>query len=139
APGKFIYGSSNGVIYEWSFGKKLNRFDIGNRISIDAVLVTKSGHWVAGGEFGVLKVSSDEGKTWSSIRGNLPFSSILDIHEWQSEIIVTSLMGNTIYISVSKENLGNWVVLQQYTMDLSDFWDVPGVRPQSFLYESRLV
>src|SRR5690606_32729324 len=27
----------------------------------------------------------------------------------------------------------------QYTMDLSDFWDVPGVRPQSFLYESRLV
>lgn len=89
--GGFIYGSANGVVYSWIPGQIPVPHDIDKRVSVESVLVTPKGSWLAGGELGVLQRSDDEGRHWRSIRGNLPFSLVLDLNYWHGSVIVTSL------------------------------------------------
>lgn len=137
--GSFIYGSSNGVVYSWLPGQTPIPHDIDRRVSIESILVTPAGNWLAGGELGVLQQSNDEGKHWRSIRGNLPFGVVVDLNHWHDKVIATSLRGNQVYVHSSEEGGDAWKLLARYDMDLSLFWDIPGVRPQSFLIDNQLI
>lgn len=135
----FIYGSANGVVYSWIPGQIPVPHDIDKRVSVESLLVTPTGGWLAGGELGVLQRSDDEGRHWRSIRGNLPFSVVLDLNYWQGSVIVTSLRGNQVYVHSAVEGSEVWKLLAHYVMDITPFWDIPGVRPQSFLIDDRLL
>jgi photosystem II stability/assembly factor-like uncharacterized protein len=131
--GSFIYGSANGIVYNWTPGQKRKAFDVGVRSSIESLAALKNGNWIAGGELGVLKISKDKGKTWSSIRNNLPFGVVVDLHEWNGKIIATILRENNVYVFATEATTINWSEVAHYQMELSTFWDIAGVRPQSFL------
>lgn len=137
--GSFIYGSSNGVVYSWMPGQAPVPHDIDRRASIESILVTPSGNWLAGGELGVLQQSDDDGRHWRSIRGNLPFGVVVDLHYWHDKVIATSLRGNQVYVHSSAEGDNEWELLAHYETDISQLWDIPDVRPQSFLIDDQLI
>lgn len=137
--GSFVYGSSNGVVYSWLPGQAPVPHDIGSRVSVESILVTPTGRWMAGGELGVLQQSDDEGQHWSSMRGNLPFGVVVDLNHWHNNVIATSLRDNQIYVYSATEGNDSWRLLARYDMDVSLLWDIPGVRPQSFLVGDRLI
>lgn len=140
APGFFIFGTADGVVGGWNASQRTTtQFDLGTHRSIDTVLVTKNGAWLAGGEFSLLAQSDDQGRTWHSIRGNLPLGLVTDIHEWHGEIIVTMLRGNDVRVFAAETDSARWRMLGQYKMDVNFFFDIPGVRPRSLLMEDQLV
>jgi len=136
-PGKFLVGSANGVVYLWENGRRIAVYDLGQRSSVEAVLIAGDGSWLAGGEFGLLKVSNDKGATWRSLRGNLPFSTVLDLHEWKGKIVATTMQGE--YIDIYSAALGKkeWELLAHYSRSSTewDYW----MRPDSFLLSGHLV
>lgn len=140
APGFFIFGTADGVVGGWNAAQKTNtRFDLGTHRSVEAVLVTQGGAWLAGGEFSLLVQSDDQGRSWHSIRGNLPLGLVTDIHEWHGEILVTMLRGDDVRVFAAETGSGKWRMLGQYKMDVNFFFDIPGVRPRSLLMEDQLV
>ena len=137
--GDFVYGSANGVVFSWYPGLKPVAHDINSRVSVESVLVTPSGSWLAGGELGVIRQSDDFGATWRSIRGNLPFGVVVDLSYWNKQVIATTLHGNDVQVSSAPEGSDRWTPLAHYKMDISLFWDIPGVRAQSYLVQDTLV
>lgn len=137
--GNLIYGSANGVVYSWTPGQRAQAHDVGIRASVETALVTTAGSWFAGGELGMLQMSDDEGAQWRSIRGNLPFGVIVDLNQWREKVVATTLRGNHVYVHMADAGTNDWKLIVQYDMDVSSFWDVPGVRPQSFLIGDRLI
>jgi photosystem II stability/assembly factor-like uncharacterized protein len=137
--GDFVYGSANGVVFSWQPGQKPVAHDINSRVSVESVLVTPSGSWLAGGELGVLRQSDDSGVTWRSIRGNLPFGVVVDLNYWNKRVIATTLKGNDVNVYTAAEGSDAWSPLAHYQMDISLFWDIPGVRAQSYLVKDTLI
>ncbi len=136
ADGSFIFGSANGVVYRWKPGKREATYDVGARASVESMLVMPTGSWLAGGELGLLQISDDAGNTWRSVRGNLPLGVVVDLHLWQGQVLATVLRGKYIHIQKAQAGSDQWQALARYEMDVSSFWDVPGVRPQSFLNDA---
>ncbi|MGH1448069.1 MAG: hypothetical protein ACRBBM_01405 [Pseudomonadaceae bacterium] len=136
--GSFIYGSANGIVYRMTPGQKPIAHDVGERKSIEAILASSSGSWYAGGELGLLMMSDDEGKSWRSIRGNLPLGVVVDLHEWQGTIIATIVRGARIYIYASPLGADNWTALAEY-QTVVGYSDPTGVRPRSFLMDDMLI
>lgn len=140
APGFFIFGTADGVVGGWNAARNTTtQFDLGTHRSVDAVLVTKNGAWLAGGEFSLLAQSDDQGQTWHSIRGNLPLGLVTDIHEWHGETVVTMLRGDDVRVFAAENGSARWRLLGQYKMDVNFFFDIPGVRPHSLLMDDQLV
>lgn len=137
--GNFVYGSANGVVFSWLPGQKPVAHDIKSRVSIESVLVTPSGNWLAGGELGVLRQSDDHGMTWRSVRGNLPFGVVVDLNYWNKRVIATTLKGSDVHVYAAAEGSDAWSLLARYQMDVSLFWDIPGVRAQSYLLKDTLI
>jgi len=136
--GRILYGSANGMVFEWTPGKRPVAHDIGMRKSVESVLATTDGAWIAGGELAMLQLTRDQGTSWESIRGDLPLALVLDVHQWQDQLLVTTLRGQSVGVYRSGLNGGSWTRIGSYEMSLSNFWDVPGVRPQSFLLGNHL-
>lgn len=136
--GDFVYGSANGVVFSWRPGLRPVAHDINSQVSVESVLVTPGGSWLAGGELGILRQSDDLGATWRSIRGNLPFGVVVDLSYWNKRVIATTLHGNDVQVSSAPDGSDTWTPLAHYTMDIS-FWDIPGVRAQSHLVRDTLV
>jgi len=137
--GALFYGSVNGVVYVARHGETLRRFDVGVRSSIDAVLVTEAGDIIAGGEIGVLRISPDSGRTWRSIRGNLPFGAVTDLSEWRGKIIATTLRGDDVFVHAAAEGSAEWAQLARYRMKFHWFTGIRGVRPQSFVRDDKVI
>lgn len=137
--GRIIYGSANGVVFEWTPGQRPVAHDIGMRRSVESVLVTTDGAWIAGGELSMLQLTRDQGKNWGSIRGDLPLALILDVHQWRDQLVTTTLRGQSVAVYRSGPYGGSWTRLGSYEMSLSAFWDIPGIRPQSFLIGDHLI
>lgn len=137
--GDVVYGSANGVMYRWKPGHHATPMDVGVRASIETTLVTSSGSWIAGGELGTLLMSTDEGRTWRSIRGALPFGVMTDLAQWRDQIIVTVLRGKNVRIYSADEATLDWKLLASHDLQISSFWDIQGVRPQSYLMGNMLV
>jgi photosystem II stability/assembly factor-like uncharacterized protein len=137
--GGFIYGTANGVLVESTPGHRLVSYDVGARSSIETVLVGGKGDWLVGGELGLLRISRDHGRTWQSIRGNIPFGVVVDLCEWHGEIIATTLRGKDVYIHAAAAGSSEWRELAHYQMDLNSFWDIPGVRAASFVVDDGLI
>ncbi len=115
----FIYASANGVIYEWTPGQPAVAHDVGVRNAIESALVTGAGTWLAGGELGTLRQSDDQGRHWRSIRGNLPFGVVTNLHQWKDQVIATTLRGNSIYIHSAPLGSDHWTQLARYEKELS--------------------
>ena len=139
APGFFIYGTANGAVGGWNAAANTTtQFDLGTNRSVEAVLVAKNGAWLAGGELSLLVQSDDQGRTWRSIRGNLPLGLVTDIHEWHGDIFVTMLRGQEVRVFAMQDGSARWRMLGQYRMDVG-FLDIQGVRPRSLLMDDQLV
>lgn len=137
--GSFIFGSANGVVYRWKPGQREAAYDVGVRSSVETVLVTPTGGWLAGGELGLLQLSDDAGRSWRTVRGNLPLGVVVDLHRWQGQVIATVLRGKQVHVQMAASGSTEWAVLASYELDVSFWWDIPGVRPQSFLLGDRLI
>lgn len=137
--GSFIYGSANGMLYDWTPGRRAAGHDVGLRSSIEATLVASNGDWIAGGELSLLQQSSDRGQSWHSIRGNLPLGVVVSVKQWKNMILATVLRGNKIDVHRAELGSTQWQAVASYQMDVSRFWDVQGVRPQSYLIDDTLI
>lgn len=137
--GALFYGSVNGVVYVAKHAETLHRLDVGVRSSIDAVLVTENGDIIAGGEIGVLRISPDSGRNWRSIRGNLPFGAITDLSEWRGKVIATTLRGDDVFVHAAAAGSEEWTQLARYRLQFHWFTGIPGVRPQSFVRDDKVI
>lgn len=126
----FIYASANGVVYEWAPGQAATALDVGVRNALEATLVTSSGSWLAGGELGTLLQSDDQGKHWRSIRGNLPFGVVGNLHQWKDQVIATTLRGKSIFIHSAALGSNRWTQLARYEKE-------PSMRALTYLFPPR--
>jgi hypothetical protein len=130
----FLFGTAEGIVVEASPSQPQVAYDVGERSSIEAVLVTKSGDWVAGGELGLLRLSRDRGQSWHSIRGNLPFGIIVSLLEWHDQIIATTLRNHDVYIHAIANGSEQWTELAHYEIPVvNGFWEIASARAESFL------
>jgi hypothetical protein len=84
-------------------------------------------------------ISTDEGRHWRSVRGALPYGVVMDLDEWRDQVLVTVLRGNKVSAYAANESTMEWLPLAAYELQISAFWDIPGVRPQSFLIGDTLI
>lgn len=137
--GAFLYGTANGVVGRWKPGVHHQAFDIGERVSVDAVLVLPDWRWMAAGEFSTVKISNDRGRTWQSLRGNLPFGLVVDLNLWRDSVILTLIQGKDVKIHSAPIGSDQWQLIASHTTDVNSFFDIQGVRPQSLLLGDMLV
>jgi photosystem II stability/assembly factor-like uncharacterized protein len=135
----FIYGTADGVLTRVRPGQQATYYDVGARSSVEAVLVSAEGDWFVGGELGLLSVSKNQGRTWQSIRGDLPFGVIVDLAQWHDQIIVTTLRHKDVFIHAAATGSAHWRQLAHYQIDFNRFSGVPGERAQSFLVRDGLI
>jgi hypothetical protein len=84
-----------------------------------------------GGELDLLRISGNHGRTWQSIRGNIPFGVVVDLCGWHGEVIATTHRGKDVYIHAAAAGSSEWRRLAHHQIDLNSFWDVLGVRATS--------
>lgn len=137
--GAFLYGSANGVVGRWKPDAGRRVFDIGERVSVDAVLVLPDGRWMAGGEFSVVKASADQGRSWQSLRGNLPLGLVVDLNLWRDQVLLTLAQGKDVKVYRAAVGSDQWQLIASHPTDVNWFFDVQGVRPQSLLLGDTLV
>lgn len=137
--GAFLYGTANGVVGRWKPGASHQSFDIGERVSVDSVLVLPDSRWMAAGEFSTVKVSGDRGRTWQSVRGNLPLGLVVDLNLWRDKVLLTLTHGQFVKVYSAPAGSDQWKLVAEHTTDVNWFFDLQGVRPQSFLVGDALV
>jgi photosystem II stability/assembly factor-like uncharacterized protein len=130
--GGFIYGTANGMLISVTPGRPPVANDVGVRSSIEAVLVSGDGNWFVGGELGLLRFSRNHGRTWESIRGNIPFGTVLELGKWDDQIIATTIRGKDVYIHAAKAGTAEWRQLARYA-------GAQGVRTESFVVGDALI
>jgi len=136
--GAFLYGSINGVVYRWTPGQAPVGHDIGRRVSVESVLATPSGRWLAGGELGVLRESADQGATWHSVSGNLPFGVITSLGSWQGKVIATLTEDRFVSLYSASEGDSKWTLLARHAQDVS-IWDPMLMPAKSTVIGDQLV
>ncbi|HEX7644477.1 MAG TPA: hypothetical protein VF472_19890 [Burkholderiaceae bacterium] len=139
AEGDLVFAGDNGAVMRWNSRKGWTVYDVGQRSAVGALLVASNGDWVAGGELGMLKSSSDQGLTWRSLRGNIPYGITLDLSEWNGRVVATIMHGGEIQIYSAPLRSSDWQLLAQYTSSISRFFDYRAVRPQSLLHGDHLI
>ena len=137
--GAFLFGTANGVVGLWKPGNARQGFDIGERVSVDSVLVLPDSRWMAAGEFSVVKISHDRGKTWQTVRGNLPLGLVVDLNLWRDNVVLTMSQGGVVKIYRAPVAGDQWQLVASHATDVNWFFDVQGVRPQSILLGDVLV
>ncbi len=138
--GVVIYGSSNGVLYSWSQAEHRVGHYIGSAVTVEATLVARDGRWLAGGEMGVLQISADRGRSWSSLKRNLPSGVIIDLNQWRDQIIVTEVLDGSAFIYTSNlASSEDWKKISQFSLDSTREAEIEGAVPQSFVVGDVLV
>lgn len=137
--GAFLYGTANGVVGRWKPGASHQAFDIGERVSVDSVLVLPDSRWMAAGEFSTVKVSGDRGRTWQSLRGKLPLGLVVDLNLWRDKVLLTLTQGPIVKVYSAPAGTDQWALVAEHKTDVNWFFDVQGVRPQSLLLGDVLV
>jgi hypothetical protein len=116
---KFIYGTRLGTLVAWEPGKPGLTHDIGARSAIESVLATSNGYWVVGGELGLLRISTDQGNNWHSVRANLPLGVIVSLNQWRNKIVATTWIHDDVYIHSADIGASDWEELAHYTLEPS--------------------
>lgn len=138
--GRFIYGTRLGTLISWKPGKLGMTHDIGARSTIESVLATDNGYWMVGGELGLLRVSTDEGHSWHSVRGNLPFGVVVSLSQWHAKVLATTWMRNDAFVHSADIGASDWKQLAHYQLEASRLLNAAArVFPRSILVENSLV
>lgn len=137
--GSFLYGSANGVVFQWTPGAGTVGHDVGTNSAVESLLVTSGGSWLAGGELGMLRQSDDHGVSWHSVRGNIPLGVVVDLYQWRNKVVATTVRGSRVWIHSADLDSSEWEQLAQYVMIPHVLTDPFGVEPESFLVGDRLV
>lgn len=137
--GAFLHGSANGAVGRWQPGGGRQMFDIGERVSVDAVLALPDGRWIAAGEFSVVKLSADRGRSWQSLRGNLPLGLVVSLGLWRGQVLLTLARGKGVEVYRAPAGSDEWQLIASHATDVNWFLDVQGVGPQSLLLGDTLV
>ncbi|MEY3201126.1 MAG: hypothetical protein RIR70_676 [Pseudomonadota bacterium] len=132
--GALLYGSANGAVGRWKLGGARKLFDIGERVSVDSVLVLSESQWMAAGEFSTVRITNDRGRTWQSLSGNLPLGLIVSLNLWRESVFLTLLQGKDVKIYRAPVGSDQWQLLASHTTDVNLLFDLQGVLPQSQLY-----
>ena len=138
-PGRFIHGSANGAVVSVVPGGARKTHDIGERVGVETVLVASDGSWYAGGEYGLLKQSTDQGATWKDLRGNLPFGLVVHLIEDQGRVLAAVLRGQRLQVLSAAVGDAQWQPLFSTELNVSRFWDAVNVRPALYLDGPRIV
>ncbi len=137
--GSLLYGSANGMLFKWHPKSQPVGIDVGERKSIESLLVTSTNQWLVGGELGLLKITNDQGKSWQSVSGNLPFGITISLLEWNGKVISTILKGSKVYIHTTTIGDSHWEELAVYTIGDMHFFNGGTLQlPQTFLMDDQL-
>ncbi|HET6914262.1 MAG TPA: hypothetical protein VFH71_13085 [Rhodanobacteraceae bacterium] len=139
--GGFIFGSRAGVIREWEPGSQQPLIhDAHVRASLESTAVLPNGSWLAGGEGSALLMSSDRGKSWKSVRGNLPFGAIVSLDaDASGKVYVTVLEDSNVRIYSGQPDTGQWTEIASYSTTFNHWTSIPGVLPHTFLQDGKLI
>lgn len=119
AAGHLLYGTYTGQVYEQPPHGKVRIHETGANSVLMATLVTSSGHWLAGGELATILQSDDKGASWHSIRGNLPFGLVTNLHQWHNKIIAVTRNGLLVSVYSAETDSDQWKLLHQYQMNIN--------------------
>ena len=132
--GGWIFGSRIGVIRSWRPGQPGTlRHDTGRRVALGALAVLPDGTWLAGGEESTLLASKDDGRSWQSQRGDLPYGLIVDVTPVGNDVLLTLVDGKDVLIYRGEASAQHWHKVASYQTEFSFWTGFAGVTPQSWL------
>lgn len=132
--GSWIFGSRIGVIRSWRPGQAGTLLhDTGRRVALGTLAVLPDGTWLAGGEESTLLASNDDGRTWQSRRGDLPYGLIVDIAPVDKDVLLTLVAGKEVLIYRGQISARHWHEVASYQTEFSIWTGFAGVAPQSWL------
>ena len=140
ADGTWIFGSRTGVVRSWKpGGSSATDHDTGRRVVLQTTAVLADGSWLVGGEQSTLLRSSDRGKTWQSVRGNLPYGLITKLAVKQQDILLTLVDKDDVAVFRASMPSMQWTKVASYKKEFARWTGVPGATVQSFLAGDKYV
>lgn len=134
ADGTWIFGSRTGVIRSWSRGQaSASEHDTGHRVSLVTTAVLPDGSWLVGGEQSTLLDSTDEGRSWQSMRGDLPYGLVAKIAAAGQEVLLTLIDGKDVFVYRGDVHSGHWRKAATYSTEFAHWTGMRGVTAESFL------
>jgi photosystem II stability/assembly factor-like uncharacterized protein len=130
--GSLLFGTRTGMVRAWVPGETHARLlDTGHRVSLLATAMLADGAWVVGGEESTLLRSDDHGKTWQSVRGNLPFGIVEHAATFGTDVVLTLLDEKHVSVYRGRADGSAWKKVASFETSFS-FWNgLPGQTPQT--------
>jgi len=132
--GTWFFGSRTGVVRTWRDGQtRAQLHDTHHRVALIATAVLPDASWLVAGEESTLLRSTDEGKTWQSVRGDLPFGLIEHVVSVGQGVLLTLVDDKKVFLFRSDLRSMHWTKVASYETEFSHWTGIEGVQPQSFL------
>lgn len=127
----FFFGALNGVIKRWNRQEGVRLIDTGSPFLIRSVLGLTDGQLLAGGEASTLLYSSDAGRSWRNVAGDLPYGIIMQIRSLGGDELVFSLQhGTNAALYRGKFGDTQWTKLGEWPMEFATWTGLPGMQPE---------
>ena len=134
ADGTWIFGSRTGVIRSWSRGQaQASEHDTGHRVSLVTTAVLPDGSWLVGGEQSTLLDSADQGRSWQSMRGDLPYGLVAKLAPTGQEVLLTLVDGKDVFVYRGDVHSAHWRKVAAYKTEFAHWTGMIGVSPESTL------
>lgn len=132
ADGTWIFGTRTGMVRALVPGQRhATLHDTGRRVTLTSTAVLPDGSWLVGGEESTLMRSSDQGHTWQSIRGDLPFALIEHVASVGNDVMLTLVDGKDVSIYRGRTDGTTWQKLATFQTEQSFWTNIPGAGPQT--------
>ncbi len=132
--GTWIFGSRIGVVRSWRLGQpRPTMHDTGHRVSLVTTAVLADGAWLAGGDESTLLMSSDAGKNWRSVRGDLPYGLIVNIAPLQDDLLLTLVDDKKVFVYRGNIRSMHWRKVAAYQTEYAFWTGLRGAAPESRL------
>jgi len=141
--GRLIAGSYDGMVKTGVPGSRAQLHDIGQRVSVEAVALLPDASWVAAGEYGVIRLSRDDGASWISVHGDLPYGLVCSVHAVAGQLVATVLRADRAIVAstvLGADPSPHWTVRATYTLKSGPFWQfASGYAARSFIVGDQVV
>lgn len=134
ADGTWIFGSRVGVVRSWHEGQaEPAEHDTGHRVALITTAMLPDNSWLVAGDESTLLVSADEGRSWRSRRGDLPFGLIINVAPLANDLLLTLMDGRDVLVFRGDTHSMHWRKVAAYKTEFAFWTGSRGVMPESWL------
>jgi photosystem II stability/assembly factor-like uncharacterized protein len=134
----FVFGNRVGALEFLHADGSISHSDTRAAAAIDSILFASNGAWFAGGEFGHVHRSTDNGNTWKDIRAGLPVGTVSSLNEWNGNVYATVIEATSVSLYQFSEGQKWQLLLKQQSAPITILGDAYFPSYRSQVYGNRI-